>query len=145
MESIVVEAIRQLPALVLAVLAIYFYRSAQRATELSHDTPAVPSELLQNVDGLCSRADQLESGLREMLASLEAHESATVEDEQEAEAMRAQLSNQKMALKEFGRVLSKTSEQTYTEFGAIDERLREIEKALAERGMLSDENRSAAA
>ncbi len=145
MESILVEAVRQLPALVLAGLAFYFYRTAQKATELHHDAPAIPDNLIQTLETVRSRAEKLESDYDDLVARLDQNDSREQASEEEREGIRSQLTNQKMALKEFGRVLSKTSEQTYTEFGSLDERLRQVEDALSERGMLSEENRSAAA
>lgn len=144
METFVVEAIRQLPALVLAVLAIYFYRSAQRANETSVVASSVPDDLIQTLESLAARADRLDSDLHSIRDEIDAsaqHDDGHAED---WEGIRAQLSNQKMALKEFGRVLSKTSEQTYTEFSAFEERLRNVENVLAHRGLLDDESRPAA-
>ena len=145
METFIVEAIRQLPALVLVVLVIYFYRAAQRSNAESYAAPAVPEDLLQTLDRLAERADEFDADIKALRDASESDESQETGLEEEREAIRSQLSNQKMALKEFGRVLSKTSEQTYTEFSAFEERLRQIEERLSERGLHNDESRSAAA
>ena len=144
METFAVEAIRQLPALVLAVLVIYFYRSSQRATESSEHVAAVPDDLIDRLEGLVERANQFDSRLQSLHEQIDAVGSEDTDLSDEREAIRSQLSNQKMALKEFGRVLSKTSEQTYTEFSAFEERLRHVESILAERDLQSDESRPAA-
>jgi uncharacterized protein YoxC len=144
METFVVEAIRQLPALVLAVLVIYFYRSAQSARESTEEAAAVPDHLMDKLEGLVSRANQFDARLQSLREQIDAHSSGDNDLSEEREAIRSQLSNQKMALKEFGRVLSKTSEQTYTEFTAFEERLREVESILAKRGQVNDESRPAA-
>ena len=145
MESIVVEAIRQLPALALAVLAFYFYRSAKRASAFESESQALPDGLMERLDSFESLANQLELELQRVNTRIETSEGQLDKMEEENETIRSQLSNQKMALKEFGRVLSKTSEQTYTEFNSYEERFGTIEKSLSERGMLSDDKRSAAA
>ncbi len=144
METFVVEAIRQLPALVLAVLVIYFYRSAKRATDSTEHVAAIPDDLVDKLEGLVARANDFDAQLRNMHEQIDAVGSQEGDLSEEREAIRSQLSNQKMALKEFGRVLSKTSEQTYTEFTAFEERLRQVESILAERGLINDESRPAA-
>ena len=93
---------------------------------------------------LVERANQFDSRLQSLHEQIDAVGSEETDLSDEREAIRSQLSNQKMALKEFGRVLSKTSEQTYTEFSAFEERLRHVESILAERDLQSDESRPAA-
>ena len=66
METFVVEAIRQLPALVLAVLAIYFYRSAQRASEMSAEVSSIPDDLVSTLEALAARADRFDSDLQSL-------------------------------------------------------------------------------
>jgi len=53
---------------------------------------------------------------------------------EDQEKLREYMGNQKTALKEFGRVLSRSSEQTYSELQALDERLKTIERALKDNG-----------
>jgi hypothetical protein len=54
------------------------------------------------------------------------------------------MDNQKTALNEFGRVLSRTSEQTYGELQAIESRIRIIESSLKENGFELDDISEAA-
>jgi hypothetical protein len=62
----------------------------------------------------------------------------------EGEKIREYMANQKTALKEFGRVLSRTSEQTYGELQAIESRIRTIESSLKENGFELDDISEAA-
>lgn len=145
MESIAVEAIRQIPALVLAILAFYFYRTARKNETVSMEPAGVPAELESQLEAATNAVERLESDYSEIKAAMDDFEALKNAIEESDESIRSQLSNQKMALKEFGRVLSKTSEQTYTEFGSLEERLGRVEDSLTERGLLDDESRSAAA
>lgn len=145
MESIVVEAIRQFPALVLAGSAFYFYRLSKKAASVSKPTPALPEGILDELRSAVEATGSLEQQLSDLSRRIEDVETDKQHLEESEESIRSQLSNQKMALKEFGRVLSKTSEQTYTDFNAFEERLGRIEESLNERGMLNGESRSAAA
>ena len=145
MESIAVEAIRQIPAFLLAILAFYFYRAAKKNETVSQQPAQIPAELQSKVKEASEAVDRLDSEYASLKESVREFEDLKNAIQESDESIRAQLSNQKMALKEFGRVLSKTSEQTYTEFGSLEERLGRVEDSLRERGMIEDENRSAAA
>ena len=145
MESIAVEAIRQLPAFLLAILTFYFYRVARKAESASPKPAAIPAELESRVKASSNAVERIESDLSEVQQRIQEMGSLKSQIEETEEAIRSQLANQKMALKEFGRVLSKTSEQTYTEFGSFQERLGRIEDRLKERGLVDEESRSAAA
>ncbi len=145
MESIVVEAIRQIPALILAALALFFYRAAKKAGSVSHDAVAIPEKFKEQISESSAAISRLESEIESLRSTVDAHDELTQQFADTEESIRSQLSNQKMALKEFGRVLSKTSEQTYTEFNSLDDRVGRVEKALTDRGMMDGESRSAAA
>jgi uncharacterized protein (UPF0335 family) len=64
-------------------------------------------------------------------------------DSGKGEGGRDQIANQKQALKEFGRVLSKTSEQTYNEIQDLDQRISSLFRTLEANGF--DVKRSDAA
>ncbi len=145
MESIAVEAIRQIPAFMLAIMAFYFYRTARKNESASQEPAMVPDELLSQIAAATNTLERIESDYSGIKAAVDDLESLKSAIEESDESIRSQLSNQKMALKEFGRVLSKTSEQTYTEFGSLEERLGRVEDSLTERGLMDDESRSAAA
>lgn len=145
MESIAVEAIRQIPAFILAIMAFYFYRTARKNQAVSLEPAGLPVELESQLEAAKNAVERLESDYSEIKAAMDDFESLKTAIEESDDSIRSQLSNQKMALKEFGRVLSKTSEQTYTEFGSLEERLGRVEDSLTERGLLDDESRSAAA
>ncbi len=145
MESIVVEAIRQIPALVLAGSAFYFYWLAKKAASAPQPASALPEGIADELRSAVQSTSKLEQQLSDLSSRIEDIETEKQYLEEAEESIRSQLSNQKMALKEFGRVLSKTSEQTYTDFNSFEERLTRIEESLNERGMLNGESRSAAA
>lgn len=134
MNSIVL-IVMQIPTVAILFFAVYLFREVQK------DRAALQAarETLENAKfegGDSDSSQEFEtirnelSDLKNQLSEIEAGGS----DEGLTEAERDQLSNQKRALKEFGRVLSKSSEQTYTEMQELDRRINDLEHVLESNG-----------
>lgn len=133
MESIALQAILQIPMVALLFFAAYLFRGLQRERnnlaaavrdfeQRLSDSPvgASSSDVVGELDDLKKR---IESALEDLESSGD-----------EREKTREYMANQKTALKEFGRVLSRTSEQTYSELQSIEARIRIIESSLTDNG-----------
>lgn len=134
MNSIVL-IVMQIPTVAILFFAVYLFREVQK------DRAALQAarETLENANpdsiGADSSAELASirtdlSALQEQLASLGSDEN----DDGLTEAVREQVANQKRALKEFGRVLSKSSEQTYNEMQDLDRRISELSRVLESNG-----------
>lgn len=77
---------------------------------------------------------KLAAELDELRQRVDAGPAGSGSPSEDPEKFREYMANQKTALKEFGRVLSRSSEQTYSELQALDERLATIERSLKDNG-----------
>lgn len=134
MDSIVVLIVMQIPAVAIVFFAFYLFKEVQKdrsallaareaLENASHESSgAMPNINVENIqrdfEGLVRRLDSIESSL----------------DSGKGEGGRDQIANQKQALKEFGRVLSKTSEQTYNEIQDLDQRISTLFRTLEANG-----------
>ncbi len=132
--DIVVLIVMQIPAVAILFFAAYLFKEIQKdrsallaareaLENASHDGVSSHSSekldtMQRTIDALQKRFDTLESAV----------ESAGAGNSKD------QIANQKQALKEFGRVLSKTSEQTYNEMQDLDQRVATLFRTLEANG-----------
>jgi ElaB/YqjD/DUF883 family membrane-anchored ribosome-binding protein len=146
MDSLLLQLVIQLPVIALLVFTAILLRSlSQEKQNLSsairefEDRLAAGGPTANPEVGLALAAEmqKLSDRVESALADIESGSS-------EGEKTREYMANQKTALKEFGRVLSRTSEQTYGELQAIESRIRIIESSLKENGFELDDISEAA-
>ncbi len=134
MESIALQAILQVPMVALLFFAAYLFRGLQR--ERNNLAAAVRDfeQRLSDSSVGGSAGSEVVSDLEELKKRVESalEEFGSASDEREK--TREYMANQKTALKEFGRVLSRTSEQTYGELQSMEARIRIIEASLTDNG-----------
>lgn len=146
MDSLLLQLVIQLPVIALLAFTAFLLRSLGQEKQnlasairefedrLASGGPSANPEVdLAVVTEMKKLSDRVESALADI-------ESGSAEGEK----IREYMANQKTALKEFGRVLSRTSEQTYGELQAIESRIRTIESSLKENGFELDDISEAA-
>lgn len=146
MDSLVLQLVIQLPAIALLVFTAYLLRG------LSQEKKLLASTMREFEDRLASAGTsanpEVDLALATELEKLSARVEAALADidsgSAEREKTREYMANQKTALKEFGRVLSRTSEQTYGELQAIEARIGVIESSLRDNGFEIDDISEAA-
>ncbi len=137
MESIALQLILQLPIVALLFFAAFLFRGLQRerttlASAVQDFEARVSGEAGGGMDpALVAELKTIKERVESALNSIES-------DSEEREKTREYMANQKTALKEFGRVLSRTSEQTYGELQAMETRIRNIETSLTDNGFELD-------
>ena len=134
MDSIVLM-VMQIPTVAILFFAVYLFREVQK------DRAALQAarETLENssFEGSDSTSPEEIKSIRSEIESIRNEISNLAEStsgEAFSETDREQLANQKRALKEFGRVLSKTSEQTYNEMQDLDQRISALSRAMEANG-----------
>lgn len=136
MESNLVPLLLQLPTVVLVAFALVLFRSIRRQkASVEENQTALENRIAtlakQDVDRLVKDIDTKLVALSSQVEVMRASVAKSAEDH---ERVRDYMNNQKAALKEFGRVLSKTSEQTYNELQQLDDQVTSVRKALADHG-----------
>ncbi|NND70685.1 MAG: hypothetical protein HKN43_03815 [Rhodothermales bacterium] len=131
MDSILVLIVLQIPTVAILFFSVYLFREVQRdraallsARETLENASLNPAEVGVSNDAIEKISSELDA-VQRRISMIESNSSADLSD-----ADRDQIANQKRALKEFGRVLSKTSEQTYTEMQDLDQRISALHRAM---------------
>ena len=133
MESIALQAILQIPMVALLFFAAYLFRGLQRER---NNLAAAVSDFEQRLSdsSVGGSNSEVVSDLEELKKRVESALEDFGSSGDEREKTREYMANQKTALKEFGRVLSRTSEQTYGELQSMEARIRAIEASLTDNG-----------
>ena len=146
MESIALQVILQLPIVALLFFAAFLFRGLQRERnnlaaaiqDFEARIASAPGTSGGPDKGLLAELEKLKARVESVSANIDSSES-------DREKTREYMANQKTALKEFGRVLSRTSEQTYGELQSMEARIRVIEASLNDTGFELDPSVSEAA
>ena len=146
MDSTVLLLVLQLPVIALLVFTAFLLKSLnQEKHNLAETMRAFEDRLASGAPPSNTETDlALATELEKLSARVEAALTDIESGSAECEKTREYMTNQKTALKEFGRVLSRTSEQTYGELQAIEARIAVIESALKENGFELDDISEAA-
>lgn len=136
MDSIFLQIVLQIPTIALLVFAGLLFRGFQRERVNLEDSRMLLESKFADVrtadtDGTVKRLDE---SFRNLSADLEALRARLDEFSADQDRAKEYMDNQKTALKEFGRVLSRTSEQTYSDLQQLDDRIASMRRALADQG-----------
>ena len=146
MESIALQAILQLPIVALLFFAAFLFRGLQRER---NNLAAAIQDFEARIATVSGTSGGPDKGVLDEVAKLKTRVESVLADlestDSDREKTREYMTNQKTALKEFGRVLSRTSEQTYGELQSMEARIRVIEASLNDNGFELDPSVSEAA
>ncbi|NNE36594.1 MAG: hypothetical protein HKN13_15275 [Rhodothermales bacterium] len=136
MDSIILQVVLQLPIVALLIFAGLLFRSLQREKVNLEDTRLLLESKLSDL----SRKDvdqtvrSMETQLKSLTAELDTIRGSMSSSIESQDRVKEYMDNQKTALKEFGRVLSRTSEQTYGELQQIEDKITVLRETLSNQG-----------
>ncbi|MCB0720421.1 MAG: hypothetical protein KDD65_18385 [Bacteroidetes bacterium] len=136
MDSIILQIVLQLPTIALLIFAGFLFRGLQREKANLEDSRMLLEAKLSELhaQGGDPRVKNLEAQVKKMAADLDASLKRIDETRTDGDKAREYMNNQKTALKEFGRVLSRTSEQTYSDLQSLEEKVSTMRRVLEDQG-----------
>ena len=137
MDSLIPQLLIQIPVLALIGFAAFLFRGFQRERQILSNAIRDYEARIETLSGSSKGEDlgKISVALEEMRQELSDALAKVDETTKQTVKMKEHMTNQKTALKEFGRVLSRTSEQTYGELQGLETRIERIQSALVHNGM----------